>query len=202
MTPVSVPLALPKIVPSDWDKWFKVWEENKKFVPKIKSTHNKGQPLWFGFDIYVKDGADVDHITSYHCKNVNCPELFPSLFDNIDKFPMDIDCIRVLQSHFRVDPHHDSLSPLRAHSIRTMLLDTNSKPIWYYILPNNEKIYLQLPEETNTWYYNDLTLKHGTDYTHGQFKQLIVYFGKIKEQKLAEMLEDSVSKYRNLSIIL
>lgn len=203
MIPVSVPLIFPKVVPVNWDEWVNVWEKYKKVVPKIKTNHNTKQSYWLGFDIYVKDGIDTDELTPYHCENVNCPELFPSLFDNIDKLPLDIYYVRILQSFFRVDPHHDSLrTECHAHSIRTLLIDTNIKPNWYYILPNKEKVYLQLPEETNTWYYNDTVIKHGTDFTPGKYKQLIVYGGKIKEQKLFEMLNDGIARYKNLSILV
>ena len=51
MIPVSVPLIFPKIVPSDWEVWDKVWEQNKKFVPKLVNTKNLGQTYWIGFDI-------------------------------------------------------------------------------------------------------------------------------------------------------
>lgn len=202
MIPVSVPLIFPKIVPDNWDEWLKIWEKNKKFVPKIEQTPNAGQALWFGFDIYVKEGIDADKITKYHCENLNCPELFPSLFDNLDKFPMDIYVVRVLQSISKVQPHQDYPLESNSHSIRTLLLDTNDKPNWFYTLSDDEKIYLKLPKETNTWYYKDSLIKHGTDFNPGKFKQLIVYRGKIKEQQLNDLLRVSISKYENYSILI
>ena len=62
MIPVSVPLIFPNVVPSDWEVWNTVWNQNKKFVPKSSETKNVGQVYWLGFDIYVKPGIDPTDI--------------------------------------------------------------------------------------------------------------------------------------------
>ena len=98
MIPVSVPLIFPKVVPNNWEIWNNVWEQNKKFVPKSLQTKNIEQVYWVGFDIYVKPGINPTDVIPYTCKNVNCPELFPSLFDNLDKLPIEVHLVRVLQS--------------------------------------------------------------------------------------------------------
>lgn len=202
MIPVSVPLIFPKIVPDDWDTWNRVWNKNKKFISKIQKTLNAGQVFWVGFDIYVKDNIDADDITKYKCENLNCPELFSSFFNNIDEFPMDVYVVRVLQSLAPVVPHYDYATDSDRHSLRSLLVDNNTKPTWFYKMRDDSKIYLQLPEDTNTWYYNDKLLKHGTDYTNGQNKQLIMYRGKIREDKLDFLLKKSIEKYRDYSLFI
>lgn len=202
MIPVSVPLIFPKIVPDNWDTWNNIWNKNKKFIPKIQQTLNSGQVLWVGFDIYVKDNIDTDDITKYKCRNLNCPELFSSFFNNIDEFPMDVYLVRVLQSLAPAAPHFDYATESDRHSLRSILVDSNTKPTWYYKMPDESKVYLQLPEDTNTWYYNDKLVRHGTDYTNGQNKQLIMYRGKIKEDKLDVLLKKSIEKYQNYSLFI
>jgi hypothetical protein len=81
-TAISTPIIFPKIIPNDWDEWDNVWNKYKKFSPKSQLSKNSGSALWIGFDIYVKDGIDATDIVKYKCENVNCPELFNSLFDN------------------------------------------------------------------------------------------------------------------------
>jgi len=194
MTPISVPLDFPKVEPNDWEKWNKVWETNKKIVHKIATTKNTGQVPWIGFDIYVKDGIDADDVIKYHGENVNCPELFNSLFDNLDKLPIDLHVVRVLQSTGRVKAHQDFAVEADYQSIRSILYDNNPKQTWYYE-SNQKKQYLNLPEETNTWWYDDAKIKHATDFYEGYSKQLIMYRGTIKQPLLSSMVNQGVNKY-------
>jgi hypothetical protein len=195
MIPVSVPLVFPKVVPSNWETWNKVWEENKNYVPKVYSTTNSGAVSWIGFDIYVKDGIDASNIIKYRCKNVNCPELFPSLFDNLDKLPIDIQVVRVLQSLSRVPSHQDFAVESGYHSVRSVLSDNNIKQTWWYEFSDASKHYLTLPEETNTWWYDDAKVKHGTDFYPGFNKQLIMYRGTIKTESITSMIGAGIKQY-------
>jgi len=201
---VSSPLIFPKIVPNDWEEWNRVWEKNKKYSPKVIRSPNPGQNFWLGFDIYVKEGVDATEMVTYQCENLNCPELFNSLFDNLDKFPMDIYLVRVVQSFSRVYPHHDFSKPpeIPGHSIRTMLYDDNPKQTWWYENAEGTREYLKLPEDSNTWWYHDSKVKHGTDYIPGHNKQLIMYRGVVKEDKMEALLNESVQRYSDYTIYL
>jgi len=199
-TVISVPLDFPKVVPNDWDKWNKIWEKNKKISKKIAGTKNAGQANWYGLDIYVKDGIDASDVVKYQCDNINCPDLFSSLFDNLDKFPIELHVVRVVESIYNVAPHHDHATESNYHSLRSLLYNTNTKPVWYYLTDNNQKHYLELPETTNTWYYNDIKLKHGTDYYKNYTKQLIMYRGRVKEDILNYQIQKSVEKYKKFAI--
>ena len=199
MIPVSVPLNFPKVLPNNWETWNKVWEKNKKFVTKSSHTKNIEQVYWVGFDIYVKPGIDPTDIMPYTCKNVNCHELFTSLFDNIDKLPIEVHVVRVLQSVVRVHAHQDYAKETGYNSIRSLLIDNNPKQTWWYEDSNTNKHYLQLPEATNTWWYDDAKVKHGTDFYIGHEKQLVMYQGLIKES-LESVLADSIQKYSDYVI--
>ena len=42
---VSSPIVFPKIVPNDWNKWWKLWTSEAKPAVRVKQTHNnKGLP--------------------------------------------------------------------------------------------------------------------------------------------------------------
>ena len=199
MIPVSVPLIFPKVVPNNWEIWNSVWEQNKKFVTKTSQTKNSKQVYWVGFDIYVKHGIDAADIMSYTCNNVNCPELFPSLFDNLDKLPIEVHVVRVVQSFSKVYAHHDYVARTEYNSIRSIIHDTNPTQTWWYEDSNTNKHYLKLPEDTNTWWYDDLKVKHATDFYLGYQKQLIIYQGLIKDS-LESVLTDSIQKYSDYVI--
>jgi hypothetical protein len=195
MTPISIPLDFPKVVPNNWEQWNSIWEKNKVFVPKTSQTVNKGQVPWIGFDIYVKDGVDATDLIKYKCNNINCPELFPSLFDNLDKLPIDIQVVRVLQSLSKVNAHQDFAVDSNFQSFRSILYDNNPQQTWWYTPDNKIKHYLKLPEETNTWWYDDSKIKHGTDFYPNHDKQLIMYRGTLKKELLSTVLDNSTQKY-------
>jgi hypothetical protein len=177
MSVVSSPIQIPIIQPTDWEKWWDLWFKESASVQKISKNHNQYPAPWRGFDIWVRDKIDAETTTQYRAKNVNCPELFPSIFDNLDMFPINIDIVRVVSSMGHVAPHHDS--PDESLSVRSLIYDNNIKSTFYY-QANNDKIYQKLPPTTNTWMYWDHKLKHGTDYYFGHSKILITYFGTMK----------------------
>jgi hypothetical protein len=167
---ISSPLQIPVIQPANWDKWWDLWFKESSTVQKISKNHNQYAAPWKGFDIWVKSGINSESDTQYRAKNVNCPELFPSIFDNLDKFPIDVDIVRIVSSMGHVAPHHDFLDE-----------NNNIRSTFYYQV-DDKKVYQKLPSTTNTWMYWDHKRKHGTDYYFGHSKLLITYFGKVKPQ--------------------
>jgi hypothetical protein len=193
---ISAPLVLDPIVPSNWDTWWKVWKEHAKFIRKPSSNHNPGQAYWQGMDIFVKDGFDSDS-TGYISKNANCPDLFPSLFDNLDKLPIEVDMVRAGSSFYTVAPHSDSTAHML--SVRTLLYTTNTKPTFYFQW-DDKKAYQQLPETTNTFFYWDNEHKHGTDFYPGRTKILLMFYGKEKENGFNNAVARSEEVYKDFII--
>jgi hypothetical protein len=194
---VSSPIVFPKIVPNDWNKWWKLWTSEAKLAVRVKQTHNsKGGP-WIGMNVYVKPGIDNIEYTGYNIKNVICPELFPSLFDNLDLFPIDIGVMQVVSSRCPSPPHTDHIGP--KISIRSMMYDNNFTPTFYYQIGADKK-YQTLPNDTNTWMYHDDKYKHGSDYYHGHSKHLIIFHGVIKKDMLEANLIDSENRYADFII--
>lgn len=177
MDVISSPLQIPIIQPNNWDKWWDLWFNEASAVQKISKNHNQYAAPWKGLDIWVKDGIDAESETQYRAKNLNCLELFDSIFDNLDQFPIDIDIVRAVSSMGHVLPHHDSVCD--SLSVRSLLYDNNIKSTFYYQI-DNKKVYQKLPPTTNTWMYWDHKRKHGTDYYFGHSKILITYIGKTK----------------------
>jgi hypothetical protein len=194
---VSSPIAFPKIVPNDWDRWWKLWTTEATIVTKPIKTHNKTGGAWVGLNVYVKPGLNSIEETSYDIKDVICPELFPSLFDNLDSFPMDISVMQVVSSRCTSPPHADYPTP--RISMRSMIYDNNFTPTFYYVV-NGEKKYQTLPHDTNTWIYHDSKYNHGSDYYHGHGKHLVIYHGTIKRDMLEQNLLSCHSQYNDYII--
>ena len=194
---VSSPIVFPKIVPNDWNRWWKIWNTEAAAATKATKNHNDTYAPWKALNIYVKPGIDNVALTCYDIKTVPCPELFPSLFDNVDILPIDIDIVQVVSSRLAVAPHTDHNKPVI--SIRSMLYDNNFTPTFYYNI-NGEKTYQTLPDSTNTWIYHDNKYKHGSDYYYGHSKQLIVYHGKIKHDLLEGNLTSCYNVYKDYII--
>ena len=180
---ISSPIEFPKIIPSDWDRWWNLWEKEADPAIKLMKTHNTTSANWIGMNVYVKEGIDSVAYSGYKIKTINCPELFPALFDNIDKFPFDISIMQVVSSQCPISPHTDNTNP--KISIRSMLATTNFTPTFYYLVDGVKK-YQTLPETTNTWVYHDNKGKHGSDYYYGHSKHLIIYHGNVKREILEQ----------------
>lgn len=193
---ISAPIEFPVIEPNNWNTWWDMWYNHASILAKINKNHNSTQAYWKGFDIYMRDGADpLDFY--YKSKNMNCSNLFPSLFDNLDKLPLEIDVVRVVSSISKVSPHRDASYP--STGIRTLLYDNNVRPNFYYTF-NNHIEYQTLPKDTNTWMYNDHKSLHGSDFYPGHSKILIMYYGTIKDEMLDKNLEKNIDRYKDYVI--
>jgi|694.fasta_scaffold76793_4 hypothetical protein len=189
---VSTPIIFPYVQPVDWNAWWELWYRENRIVNKVEKNHNQYGVLWRGFDIYVKPGIDSIKETHYKAINLNCPELFPCIFENIDQLPIDVDIVRAVSSFGRVLPHRDQEST--AVSVRSMLYDNNVRDTFYYNINNNIQ-YQKLPDDSNTWAYWDNKVTHGTDWYMGHSKILIMYFGKTKQLESDLILKKSQSHY-------
>lgn len=194
---ISTPVIFPYVKPINWDVWWDIWFKERRILRKVVKNHNSSGVLWNGIDIYVKPGVDSVSETGYSSINLNCAELFPCIFENLNQLPIEVNIVRAVSSLSRVLPHTDTLS--ESISVRSMLYDNNIKDTFYYNI-NNKIRYQKLPTDTNTWAYWDNTVAHGTDYYAGHSKILIMYFGKIKRPSIDSILSDSQKHYSDYVI--
>lgn len=180
-TIISTPIDFPLVQPRDWNEWNSVWDKNAKFARKLFQNHNRLQAFWKGFDIYVDPSKEI--IQDYDFANVNCPELFPCIFDNLDRLPIDVKIVRAFSSLLKTTPHRDFEDP--TVSVRTLLADSNPRSTFYYQF-NGKQEYQHLPKTTNTWIYWDNKSYHGTDFYQGHSKILIAYYGDPKPEAFVE----------------
>jgi hypothetical protein len=175
---ISTPLIFPKVEPSDWSVWWKLWNKNSRFLKKIVVNHNEAGARWVGMDIYIAPEIDSMKATGYQAPYVDCSNLFKKTIDNLDQLPINVQVIRAALSVCAHNPHSDFSDPI--FSVRSLLYDTNPTSTFYYQF-DDKKVYQQLPIDTNTWGYWDNKCKHGTDYYSGRRKILLIYYGTNKE---------------------
>lgn len=192
---VSFPIDIPPVVPDDWNRWWTLWSKESVTLTKETRNHNFSQACWKGFNVYVKHGIDTSRYDTYNVPNVNCPELFKSFFDTIDKFPLELHMMRIVSSFANVSPHYDLPKDSKENvSIRSLMHDNNIFPNFYYLIKNKKK-YQQLPIETNTWAYYDKKVKHGSNFYQGYNKILIMYFGITKHTLIKDYQNVAQQKY-------
>jgi hypothetical protein len=175
---ISTPLIFPKVEPNDWAVWWKLWNNNSKFLMKVVNNHNEVGARWLGMDIYIAPKTDSIKATGYHAPYIDCSDLFKKTLDNLDQLPINVQVIRAVSSVCAISPHSDFSNPM--FSVRSLLYDTNPVSTFYYQF-DDKQVYQQLPMNTNTWGYWDNNCKHGTDHYSGRRKILLMYYGTIKE---------------------
>jgi hypothetical protein len=199
---ISIPLHIPKIEPKDWVEWWDVWKKEAAPIVKVQKNHNStiattGWAGQVGFDLY----ADPNIVQTYAAKNIDRLDLFPSISNNIEKFPMDIKIIRVASSLRDFAPHYDYDNPYL--SIRSLLhIEDENYFKFFYNTPNGIQ-YQKLPKETNTWAYWDHKVKHGSVLANLNYpKIMIMYYGIVKLDMVSECYNNANNFYKDYIIKL
>jgi hypothetical protein len=196
------PLDLPKIQPKNWDQWWEVWNTYSAVISKNEKNHNDTYGLWKGLDLY-RDPSMVlklraAGLTGVHDPVYNAPYHYQSpvvidlVHQVISRFPMHVICIRVIENLDEVPPHSDESSP--APNVRSILWSDYTEPIWRFDL-GEKSLEMELPDDTNSFYYLDYPLKHSAIYRSGNTKGVLVVYGVPMKDKFKEMTARSYLKY-------
>jgi hypothetical protein len=200
---VATPLNLPRIEPDNWDIFYKIWNEHSGPVKKIKVNNNPfytkeigDDTAWQGLDIYKKTNINLALDAPYF----NIKHELPIMFNSIENLPIkNIYSVRILQSKIEVLPHTDRNKDEWA--VRAFLQYTDTNPQWYFTDQVNLKTrhFLNLPNDTNWFAYNDASCLHGTVYNplHPKLLVQVHFFGSI-----LNLIQDSINKYKDYTIDL
>jgi hypothetical protein len=208
-----LPLAVPKILPYDLEKFVDY------YFSMAKTRHG------YAYGKSEKQSADRElfpvflSIDSPNCldndkANIreDFPKLFPEILEQIyECLPVnrDVSIEYSLWSAKRsVREHRDKQRMLDLPiNWRIKLYDTNPKETLYIIPdpPNtiNQKQFLKIPEDSNTFAWNNLRVLHGSDFIPGHRKILMIpLFGHyVNENKLVDLLDRSVSRYKEFTMV-
>jgi hypothetical protein len=198
---VATPLDLPLIQPDDWSTFWNIW--NTHAAPLIKTHQNHkdseaeigNSSVWKGIDIYKKNLYTMSWKAPYYDIQKELP-LMHQMIQNCLPFGIT-NCVRVIESLKNIPPHTDA--GLNQWNVRAMLRYTDKSPQWFFVRPNNKEdvTYLQLPESTNWFAYNDKDCLHGSIYNPDHPKLLIQLYGLVLDK---DLLTRSIEKYKEYTI--
>jgi hypothetical protein len=201
------PLAIPKFYDEGLIDWY---FENAKPVYKIKqdvATNRVGHSGFISINVYPNGVPRDTGIWSINDKS-EWVYKFPKMYQQImDTLPFKkIQSLQMWSSTNRVAAHTDHSAfidcPL---SFRIMLYDENPGPTLALqeSLPDDNwdtarPFYCEVPEETNSFVWNNLRTKHGSTHDPKYRKVLaIIQNGDIDWIKLDRLLEKSTGAFDN-----
>lgn len=217
----ALPLALPRFEPDSWTTFWQIWNDEKERVwrnhidrgslgatkPSLDHTQWDGVSIYELPELY-KEGAWGSKI----CQPMI--DANPKLITNLlEQLPfVKIRSVRFWSAHTTIPLHYDGNMPASLDGkmrfpteIRIMLDDKNPTETFYLTpaskhaphttIPIEDRYYVKLPSDTNTFAWNNEDYLHGADYIQPYKKILVVIKGWIDTKRLEKLLDQSIEKY-------
>lgn len=196
---VYTPLNLPKIEPDNWDVFWNMWNNHSDIAVKRSMNFNGSRSkigdsnIWRGLDIFKVGNIP----TSWECPYFDIRNTLPLLYEAIRNLKIrSLYRVRLLQSISDIGSHSDDNND--TWKVRAFLYYPSTVPQWYFTKPNDtERVYIDLPESTNWFAYNDKHAWHGTDYDPENKKILLqLYF----LEPIDDLIKSSIEIYKPYTI--
>jgi hypothetical protein len=202
-------LDAPKLEPADWDLFWAQWHKHAgaSYIDKADPKGNKdptyektGKRTAFfkGLNLYAKNEKDLED-GHWRLPYLDYKEIFPNLLDDIYKavpWIEEVVVCRLWNSTMDIPYHKDHT--LENVSVRSMIYDENEKPTFKLWKPGITRVYVELPDTTNWFAYNNTTCLHGSDKIEGMEKIILLIIHKTKnKEQMIKHLEISAEKYPN-----
>lgn len=218
---VTLPLDFQKFEPDSWSDFWQIWNTEKEKVWRNHidrgSIGNKNPSLdhtqWDGMSIYEVNefyesgswGSKISRPMIEANKNL--------IKDLIKVLPfLRIRSMRLWSAHTTIPPHYDGNMPQsldgKMHfptEIRIMLYDENPRSTFWLTsaikhqphttVSIEDRYYIKLPTDTNSFAWNNETYLHAADFDPAYRKILLVVKGWIDINRLEELLDRSIAKY-------
>jgi hypothetical protein len=204
-----IPLALPKFELPDLEM-FKHWWSKHSISPEKLVSETLSPEVGYSSAECVDLIEKIQSRWTPNMQTDNFKKTFPKLWDQFhDLLPID----EFLNLHL-----WSSVMPFKEHrdpgevvdipvSFRIMLYDDNPEET-LYIFENTTMPYeygeIKQPprlEDTNTWIWNNLRVKHGSIYNPGYRKCMALSTGVINIKKYESLLNASIAKYKEHCIV-
>lgn len=217
----ALPLALPKIEPDSWPEFWRIWEEEKARVwrnhidrgavgtPNPTLDHTQ----WDGMSIY--ELPELYHAGAWGTKICQSMiDVLPGMIEKIfASLPyVKIRSLRLWSAHRTIPLHYDGNMPDsldgKMHfptEIRIMLDDKNPRETFWLAdvkkfkphadVPLSDRLYVKLPDDTNTFAWNNESFLHAADFDPEYRKILVVIKGWVDVERLETLLDASLEKY-------
>lgn len=221
----GLPLALPRFELDDVAKFWEIWNANVATVARQVTLKDRGsegvanpsmsRTQWDGLALY----EDTTLLDWAAWRTVVSEELADSQKNYIksifDQLPFQrIRSIRLWSAHTKIPPHYDGNMPPALDNVlqfpaefRIMLDDKNPtetfwicsskkyKPGQTHSVSDNDKLFIKLPADTNSFSWNNENFLHGADYDPQYKKILVVIKGWVDLDKLEALIDASIKKY-------
>lgn len=219
---LALPLAVPRFELDSAKEFWAIWNDEVSRVSRqhvdrgvvgISKNVSMDYSQWDGLAMYedlklLKDAAWVTKLS--HRMSDSQPAYIKSIFDNLPF--VRIRSIRLWSSLCVVPPHYDGNMPalldgkLRFPTeIRIMLDDKNPQETFWLTpvakhaphteVPVQDRYYVKLPDDTNTFAWNNEDYLHGADFDPQYRKILVVVKGWVDIDKLEMLLDKSIEQY-------
>jgi hypothetical protein len=210
-----IPLDVPKFT-IDMEEFMSIWDQEKIDIlrtgidaaePWPKEAHPLGKastwykPQFQGLDFYSYDKENFDRTKNmeWSAKFYEHPMFAPIIEQIHDTLPFKIvSHLYIWESVREVYPHRDADYFWDMPTMfRIMLNDENPEPTIYVCDVDHGDIhFIDPPEDTNTFAWSNGSQIHGSDF-YGKRKQLICIHGVFDVKKYEELLDRSISKYKD-----
>ena len=198
---VFTPIDLPPIEPDDWDKFWDIWNNHCGYLQKVRmNSSTSATPVgnsqtWKGLGIYKKLGFS----STWSSPFFDIKSVFPKMYNIIDSVSTNVQYVRIVESQIPLQSHSDDNRNF--WNIRAFLHRKDAYKQWYFTKPNEpsgKRTYINMPDDTNWFMYNDLNCWHGTDFDPENKKLLLQLF--CTDNPSTDYLIPSVTKYKNYTI--
>ena len=217
----AVPLALPRFVLDDVNEFWRIWNSEVAAVARQhidRGALGKDNPVmsftqWEGLALYedstlLSKAAWNTKISTALATSQH--EFLKSVFKLL---PFKrIRSVRLWSANREVRAHYDGNLPASLDGvlrfpteIRIMLDDQNPTETFWLTpvgqhnpqtpVPEEDRHYVKLPIDTNTFAWNNEDFLHGADYDPKYRKILVVIKGWVDVERLESLLDASLNKY-------
>lgn len=202
MRPYFTPILLPNIVPDSWNSFWNIWNSTADQVLKFKHPHDAESRLkvgdtttWKGMEIY-DPSAGTNKSKSVSMPIIDIRESLPKMFGTLMSLKPFFKnfSITMIQSVTAIGAHTDR--NLDSWMVRCFFHYPAANEQWYFTRPNDhmgERTYIQMPQDTTWFAFNDKNSWHGTDYDMQYPKILIKIYGSLRDQ----VLQENFARYKN-----
>ena len=193
----------PRIEPNNWELFWDAWNKHSgsSYIVKSDPAGNNASEtskkidFFRGLNIYANNPKLLTD-NHWSVPFLDYREIFPNVLDDLHAaFPWaEFIFCRLWMSNQPIPMHRD-FAP-EPGAFRAMIYNENTKPTFKVFHPKAGINYVDLPEESNCFMYNNATCYHGSDREDGINKIIMLTIHKIKDRQLLnEHLARSAEKY-------
>jgi hypothetical protein len=191
-----IPLTIPKLPFKNAREIIEIFYQQS--APIDKKT-NDMPTFWDGFLCY-KSSSYKDENLLYPGKFVNLENLLTEEIEILSSYlPLDIETISLWSNRIDVPPHVDQKVYDQEFDFRfrfTLIQEDQS----FYIYKKDKFKFIKMPEDTNTFTFNNINCKHGGTKIQSR-KILGIIRGKITDMsRMVKLFEDSYLQYKDFAL--